>query len=159
MKRQLIYHTHVNTNPSNKIIVKVKTDIESTSCFLDRVSRDGLTLSCNTETLHKLMPNKVSVVPKDPISLSTCFTLDQNIEASCRVIFARRLSKDQFVMELKFVDIDEQARQHLDSYIEKVLHSEFEKNLDSKMQAKPESQTSELYQMNEEIKFTYSKVA
>lgn len=123
MKRQLIYHTHVDTSQANNIRVNVRSNLTKAICYLDRVSRDGLTLSCDALTLQTLMPNKASVAPKDPISLTTCFTLSHNIEAKCRVVFARRLSKDQFIMELKFVDISEQHMSGLNDFIEKSLAS------------------------------------
>tara|TARA_R110001599_G_scaffold59077_1_gene163877 strand:- start:13 stop:492 length:480 start_codon:yes stop_codon:yes gene_type:complete len=159
MKRQLIYHTHVTTNQSKNIAVKVKTGTENTICFLNRISRDGITLSCNTEALHKLMPNKTSIDPKDPISFSICFTLDQNIQANCRVIFARRLSKDQFIMELKFIDIDEQAMQNLDAYIDRTLKSGLKPAEEHKIQPEPKVKTREIYKINEDLRITYSKVA
>jgi hypothetical protein len=159
MKRQLIFHTHVNTNQSKKIAVKVQSGIKQNTCYLDSVSRDGLTLSCDTETLHNLIPNKASVAPKDPISLSTCFTLDQNIQANCRVIFARRLSKDQFIMELKFVDIDEQAMLNLDHYIERTLRLGLNTTEDHKIQPEPKNKSQEVYKINEDSRITYSKVA
>lgn len=127
MKRQLIYHTHVDTNHSEKIQVSVKSKDINAKCRLDRVSRDGLTLSCDASTLHLLMPNKSSVAPKDPISLNTNFFLSHNIEADCRVIFARRLSKNEFIMELKFVDISEHDMAHLNAFIEKSLSSNLSK--------------------------------
>lgn len=121
MKRQLIYHTHVKTNQDSNIQVNVRSSDIKTTCHLNRVSRDGLTLSCDASTLHSLMPNKASVAPKDPIALKTNFTLSQNIDAQCRVVFARRLSKDQFILELKFVDISEQHMSYLNDFIEESL--------------------------------------
>ena len=161
MKRQLIYHTHVNTNPSNKIEVCVKTDSTKTKCYLDRVSRDGLSLNCDAETLHKIMPNKTSIAPKDPIALSAVFTLAENIEAKCRVILARRLSKDQFIMDLKFIEINEKAMMHLDNYIEENLRSDVAKKPSNQAenQNRPQLFTSDVYQINKELKVTYSKVA
>jgi hypothetical protein len=159
MKRQLIFHTHISTKQSNKIVVKVHSGTKQNTCYLDRVSRDTLTLSCDTETLHNLIPNKASVAPKDPISLSTYFTLDHNIQANCRIIFARRLSKDQFIMELKFVDIDEQAMLNLDSYIERTLRSGQNTKEDHKIQTEPNIKHQEVYKINEDSKVTYSKVA
>ena len=127
MKRQLIYHTHVDTNHSEKIQVRVKANDINAKCNLDRVSRDGLTLSCDASTLHLLIPNKSSVAPKDPISLNTKFFLSYDIEADCRVIFARRLSKNEFIMELKFVDISEHDMTHLNEFIERSLSSHLSK--------------------------------
>lgn len=161
MKKQLIYHTHINTGLSKKIEVNVKTELTNALCYLDRISRDGMTLNCDTETLHKLMPNKASVAPKNPITLTTLFSLPKNIAAKCRVIFARRLSKNQFIMELKFVDIDESAMQHLDDYIEKNLKLEvcgIQNNQDKALN-KLHTLASDVYQINKELKITYSKVA
>jgi len=89
------------------------------------------------------------------------FTLAENIKANCRVIFARRLSKDQFIMDLKFIEINENAMMHLDSYIEGKLRSEIAKKPDNKEQLheKPQLLTSDVYQINKELKVTYSKVA
>ena len=98
MKRQLIHHTHVDTSQANKIQVKVKSNGVNANCQLNRVARDGLTLSCDAETLALLMPNKASVAPKDPILLNTRFLLSLQTEANCRVVFARRLSKNKFIM-------------------------------------------------------------
>lgn len=161
MKRQLIYHTYVNTNPSNKIEVCVNTDATETKCNLARVSRDGLSLSCDAETLHKIMPNKTSIAPKDPITTSVLFSLAENIEAKCRVILSRRLSKDLFIMDLKFIEINENAMMHLDSYIEEKLRSEIAKKPNNQEQPleQPQLLTSDVYQINKELKITYSKVA
>ncbi len=159
MKRQLMFHTHVNTGQSKKISVLVQTEYEQEKCYLDRISRDGLTISCDTKTLQNIMPNKASVAPKDPISMRTTFKLDKSIHASCRVIFARRLSKDHFVMELKFVDINEQAMQDLDDYIESTLKSELQNKDTCKIQTSPSTKSTEAYKLNEELNVTYSKVA
>lgn len=121
MKKQLIYHTHVNTHQEDKIQVTVQSTELHASCYLNRISRDGLTLSCDAQTLQLLMPNKASVAPKDPISLKTLFHLSEDVEALCRVVFARRLSKDQFIMELKFVDISAQHMSAVNEFIEKQL--------------------------------------
>lgn len=159
MKKNLIYHSHVTTSQSKKVSVKVKTDTTNTTCFLDRVSRDGLTLSCDTETLNKLIPNKASIAPKDPISLSTCFTLDQDIQAKCRVIFARRLSKDKFIIELKFVDIDEMDMHSLDGYIERTLRLGTSSTEELNIESKTQVIEPEVYKINEDRRMAYSKVA
>lgn len=161
MKKQLIYHTHVNTALSNKIEVNIKTEHSNEKCYLERISRDGLTLNCDTETLHKIMPNKASVAPKDPISLITQFTLLKSVKAECRVIFARRLSKNKFIIELKFVAMDEIAIQHVDDYIERNLKLTVneKQNTREKPINKLHALASDVYQINKELKLTYSKVA
>ena len=123
MKKQLIYHAHVETEQENRIAVKISTNDTNEICYLNRVSRDSLTLACDASTLNTLIPNKVCVVPNAPILLKANFALSQNIEASCRVVFTRRLSKDKFLLELKFVEISEQDMSNLDVFIEKALDS------------------------------------
>lgn len=161
MKRQLIYHTHVNTNPSNIIEVSVKTEFTDANCYLDRISRDGLTLNCDAQTLHRIMPNKANVAPNNPIILTTDFSLSKKIQAKCRVVFARRLSKNQFIMELKFIDIDDGAMQHLDEYIEKNLNVSVneKQNTPEKPINKLHALASDVFHINKELKLTYSKVA
>ena len=159
MKRQLIYHTHVNTEQSNKIKVFLNSNTAGSVCYLDRVSRDGLTLSCDFDTLQTLMPNKSCIEPKNPISFETSFKLDKLIEAKCRVIFARRLAKDKFVLELKFIDISEQGMQLLDNFIEKALHSELKiADIESKQQITKQNSPS-ILGFTAQTKETYKKVA
>ena len=123
MKKQLIYHAHVETGQENITTVRISTKDINETCYLNRVSRDSLTLACDASTLNKLIPNKVCVAPNSPILLKASFALSQNIEASCRVVFTRRLSKDKFLLELKFVGISEQDMSNLDVFIEKALDS------------------------------------
>lgn len=129
MKRHLIYYTHVITNRNQKDAIRVKARVVSeennsleVSCLLDRISRDGMTLSCDESTLIKLMPKKSSVAPKNPLTLATNFLLDENIQPNCRVIFTRRLSKNQFVVELKFFELAERDMNLIDQFIEKSLN-------------------------------------
>lgn len=161
MKRQLIHHTHINTKPSDKIDVCVGTDFTKTNCFLERVCRDGLTLSCDADTLQKIMPNKACTAPRSPIILTTSFTVTNNIEAKSRIIFARRLSKNRFIIELKFIEISEVAMQNLDNYIEANLIAGRENKYNEQNQTinKPAIKNSSVHQINKEFKLAYSKVA
>ncbi len=159
MKRQLIYHTHVNTRQSNQIKVFLHSNTTKSVCSLDRISRDGLTLSCDFVTLQTLMPNKSCIEPKNPISFEASFKLDNLIEAKCRIIFARRLAKDKFVLELKFVDISEKGMHQLDSFIEKALHSEVKKADIDNNQGMTKPISSSILGFSTQTKETYQKVA
>ena len=131
MKKHLIYYTHVITNRHQKDAIHVQTRVtdnqnksQEVSCLLDRISRDGMTLSCDESTLNRLMPKKSSVAPKSPLTLATNFSLNENIQANCRVICTRRLSKNQFVLELKFFELAEKDMNLIDQFIEKSLNNE-----------------------------------
>lgn len=129
MKRHLIYYTHVNTNRNQKDAIRVQTRVlgeqnqaHGISCLLDRISRDGMTLSCDESTLNQLMPKKSPLAPKNPLTLATMFSLKEDIQAKCRVIYSRRLSKNQFVLELKFFELAERDMDLIDQFIEKSLN-------------------------------------
>ncbi len=129
MKRQLIYHTHVDTTQyANKPIV-VEAHVQTpqktakTSCFLNRISRDCITLSCNQDNLNQLMPKHISA-PGQAMMLTLNFILHKEVEAECRVLYVRRLSKKEFVLELKFQQLSEASMQIIDEFVEKSLLGE-----------------------------------
>ena len=124
MKRHLIYHTQIAVNESNNAaeFVCIKTENNAViEASLQLISKDGLTITCNQHTLHKLLPNTPSVSPKQPVLLPVSFTLDKKIDSSCNVICIRRLSKDTFELEMTFKDMDEKSTELVDQYVEKLL--------------------------------------
>mgnify|MGYP003641242773 FL=1 len=64
-------------------------------------------------------------------------------------------------MDLKFIEINEKAMMHLDNYIEENLRSDVAKKPSNRAenQNSPQLFTSDVYQINKELKVTYSKVA
>lgn len=160
MKRQLIYHTHIDTKQTGIIGVDVRRQDISKKCNIERVSRDGLTLACDSETLSVLMPNKTSVAPKDPVLLDIAFNIPQKIQAKCRVIFARRLSKNEFILELKFSELSESSMQYLDNFIETLLKGENLKAESTPINQQKSLDRSDLKESQQKsLKFSYSKVA
>lgn len=170
MKRQLIYHTHVNTNREQCTPVHVQTrlienDTKSISlkCVLDRISRDGMTLCCDKMTLNLLMPNRSGIAPKNPVTLETEFTLQSDIKASCRVIYIRRTSKNEFILELKFFDMAEKDRTLIDRFIEDSLSGSqglVKQRADSDVAATENTQQKpSLHKVIATPKALYSKVA
>ena len=87
----------------------------------ERIARDGMTLSCDRETLDKLFPNTVSIAPRQPKQMQVSFSLpgqSDRIQADCEVFSLRRLSRDCFELEMHFNDLSEAHFQSIDSYIE-----------------------------------------
>ena len=121
MKRNLIYHTHIQPGESIQIRANGSDSVETE---LDAISRDSLTVTCNQKTLDILLPNTASVAPKQAVILPVSFSLNQSddeIDAQCSVVSVRRLSKDTFCMDMRFREISSQDYASIDDYIEKSL--------------------------------------
>ena len=167
MKRQLIYYTHVNTSGEQSPPIHVQTrlvdeDAESISlkCQLDRISRDGMTLSCDRLTLDLLMPNRSGIAPKNPVSLETEFSLHSDIKAKCRVTYIRRVSKNEFILELKFCELAEKERNQIDKFIDDSLNGQTLINHEAdKKVSDHDQQKPSLHKIVVTPKAHYSKVA
>jgi len=124
MKRHLIYHTQISVNDdqakSNPVSIQLNDQSEVHSS-LESISKDGLTLNCDQQTLHRLLPNNISVSPKQPVLLPVSFTLYENIDTMCNVVYVRRLSKDTFQLEMRFQEISERESDLVDQYVEDTL--------------------------------------
>jgi hypothetical protein len=121
MKRNLIYHTHIQ--PGENIQIRANGS-ESVDTELNAISRVSLTVKCDQKTLDILLPNTSSVAPKQAVILPVSFRLNQfgdEIDAQCSVVSVRRLSKDIFYMDMKFKEISTQDYDSIDDYIEKSL--------------------------------------
>jgi len=121
MKRNLIYHTHIQ--PGESIQIRANGS-ESIKTELGAISRDSLTVTCSRKTLDILLPNTASVAPKQAVILPVSFCLNQSgneIDVQCSVVSVRRLSKDIFCMDMKFKEISAQDYDSIDNYIENSL--------------------------------------
>lgn len=121
MKRNLIYHTHISAD--TPVCVKA-IDNHQYNGYLNAIGRDGATLTCDRNTLDSLLPNCSFIAPKQPAKLSISFQLDeteQDIQADCEVIYVRRISRDQFALELRFKDLDDQGFAKVDGFVGNVL--------------------------------------
>lgn len=121
MKRNLIYHTHIHLGEKINILTSKN---ETVTTELEAISRDGMTITCDQQTLSALMPNTASVAPKRAVILPVCFTLNQvddEIKVQCNVECVRRLSRDMFQLDMRFREISDQDFELIDRYIEQSL--------------------------------------
>mgnify|MGYP003386088479 CR=1 FL=1 len=125
MKTQLIYHTpiavdnqHYTASEANVLSLHGASE----QATIKTISRDGISLNCDQPTLQKLLPNTVSVSPKQPAKLDVSFTLETNLEIVGDVICIRRLSKDTFQLDLRFSDLKPEIETEIDNYIEQCLY-------------------------------------
>jgi len=117
MKRNLIYHTHVRANDQ----VVACTEQGRFETHLEAIARDGLTLTCNRETLDRLFPNTLSIAPRQPKHIDVEFAVPgtaHQVESRCEVFSLRRLSRDTYQLDMKFENIAEKHAHILDQYIE-----------------------------------------
>lgn len=125
MKKHLIYYSHIDTTTRlDAIHVQLVNSLNDSqkpaaTCRLDRISRDSFTLSCDQTNLNKLMANKASIAPKSNLTLESSFMLGEQVNATCQVIFSRRHSKDVFVLELKFHNLNDHNMHLIDTFVER----------------------------------------
>ena len=127
MKRQLIYHTPIALDSrafhTSEASVFSDHGIHE-HATIKTISRDGICLNCEQNTLHRLLPNTSSVSPKQPVKLEVSFRLESFLQVAANVICVRRLSKDTFQLELRFDDLDPRAEAEIDEYIEHSLYKD-----------------------------------
>ncbi len=86
------------------------------------ISRDGICLNCDQETLQRLLPNTASVAPKQAVKLEVSFKLENFLKIDANVVYVRRLSKDTFQLELRFDHLSVESESEIDAYIERSLY-------------------------------------
>lgn len=131
MKRHLIYHSHVDTHSGRSIPVAVNLDDKTIQTTLERISRNSLTLSCDELALSQLLPNYCKVGSKDPLVFQTEFKLHSTITLSSRVAYTRRTAKNNFLLEMNFMDVSEPAMRQIDAFIEAKLKAKNQPKLNS----------------------------
>jgi len=123
MSRALIYHTQLNVDGLAKVVDKDGHEIVSQ---LDTISKSGIVLHCDQESLSTLFPKTPSLSPKQAVQFTTTFGLPEvgKIEAKCDVISLRRLSRDTFELQLNFVNASPRALYAIEHYVERKLRKD-----------------------------------
>ena len=120
MKRNLIYYAHIPVG--NQATIKT-TESVAINTELEAISRDGLTITCNRLTLDQLLPNRIGLAPKQPISIDVAFALKNSdaVEVCCSMVAIRRLARDTFQIVMRYKDISELYFNNLDRYIDSTM--------------------------------------
>lgn len=131
MKRNLIYHTHITANKAVQAWSQTGMEFD---CHIDAIGRDGMMLTCDRQTLDALLPNSMHIAPKRPATIETRFQLDtlNDITTRCEVIYARRMSRDQFLLEVRFDHLDDQQFEEVDLFVASAIekgHRPIDNNL------------------------------
>lgn len=120
MRSSLIYHTPINLsdNQNNNTLAKIVTlKSKETNAEIKSISKDGLSLNCDMQTLASILPKGRSVSPKQPVKLNVSFPLESMIHCICDTIYSRRISKDCFQLELRFDEISEESKEMINNFI------------------------------------------
>lgn len=94
-------------------------------CRVTNLSRDGVMIPCDPDTLSRVIPNQESVAPHlaVPVHFDLCLP-DGNqspVRCQCDIIYVRRVSRDCFNMGMSFSAFEEEGQQRLDDYINQQL--------------------------------------
>lgn len=122
MSRSLIHHTHLSI--SGNVSLKT-TDGASTEAQFDSISKSGLVLHCDQDSLKQLFPRTPTLSRKQTVELGVDFGLPEvgRIVADCHVTSLRRMSRTKFELQMNFADADLRSLYALEHYIERKLRA------------------------------------
>ncbi|WP_369601723.1 PilZ domain-containing protein [Hahella sp. SMD15-11] len=99
---------------------------DTRTCELVNLSRQGLMIACDRETLEILIPRRqreALFAPLDPVCVSTTFPINLSTEgavplhAECHIVHTRRLARDRFHVGLHFESLSVVDRMRLEQFI------------------------------------------
>lgn len=118
MKRNLKYHAHVPINQ----VRGTQAELNGVNTTLHDIGRDGFSITCDQQHLSILLPTCASICLKSPVQFESGFSLpgqdNYRITTLCEAFGVRRLSRDNFQLNLKFIDVSEKDFAMIDAYIE-----------------------------------------
>ncbi|MDH5612410.1 MAG: PilZ domain-containing protein [Gammaproteobacteria bacterium] len=87
------------------------------------ISTLGLQFKCDSLIANEIEPRGIQKRPLDQIKLKVVAKLpvsgDKKLYSRCKIVVARRLSQDQYILGLEFIDFEANSDKVLDRYIEK----------------------------------------
>lgn len=120
-KRNLRHHLRIPTHLSATVTA---ADGQQLQVEIANLSRAGVMLACDRQTLEFMHPKVIAANPGNPMETTLAFTIPSRIggkitiQCTCHIIYARRLSKDLFYVGLEFRNLEDHLVPHLEQYIE-----------------------------------------
>lgn len=108
-------------------IVIEKSDGCQLTCKIANLSRTGVMLSCDQETVSQLIPRLKVPAPGHLIAVKTHFavpvltTQRVSIVASGHIVHLRRTARDEFQLGIQFADFEDNGFDYVDTYVRKLL--------------------------------------
>lgn len=86
------------------------------------ISTHGLQFKCDSFIANEIEPRGIQKCPLDQIQLKVVASLpvedDKKIYSRCKMVVARRLSQDQYILGLEFLDFEAGTDKVLNRFIE-----------------------------------------
>lgn len=124
----------IKPNLRNQQRVDVSTDITiekpdgcCLTCKVSNLSRSGIMLSCNQETVKQLIPDMKAPAPGYWIELKTRFSVPVianqpvTVIADGNIVHMRRIARDKFQIGIQFSKFEGNGFEYVDRYVAKLL--------------------------------------
>lgn len=104
-----------------------KPDGSQLSCITANLSRTGVMISCNQETVSQLKPRLKIADSGNPTIVKTRFCVPViatqlvSIVANGHIVHMRRIAKDKFQLGIQFADFEDNGLYYVDTYVRKLL--------------------------------------
>ncbi|WP_339800385.1 PilZ domain-containing protein [uncultured Marinobacter sp.] len=96
-------------------------------CLMTNLSRSGMMVSCDAETIDRLVPSRRPPAPGDWIDVSARFEVpviskqSVLVSATCHLAHLRRVSRNEFQLGIRFVDFQGRGFDYVDQYVHRLL--------------------------------------
>ena len=86
------------------------------------LSSDGIQFSCDNGISKKIESRGIQNYPLDHTQISITAELDKDkkLRANCRLVIARRISQDNYLIGLEFIDFQKNSNASLQAYINSI---------------------------------------
>jgi hypothetical protein len=104
-----------------------KSDGQCLTCSISNLSRTGVMISCNRETVKALIPSQQVPAPGNWIAVKTRFHVpvvaaqSVSIIADGNIVHMRRIARDEFQLGIKFSGFEDNGFDYIDRYVSKLL--------------------------------------
>lgn len=91
---------------------------------IENLSRAGMMLTCDNQTLSQLLPVTTPIVPRQPVQLAVEFTVPVVatqtvlVKTQCNVVYTRRVSRDSFHVGLEFDSVENNGYSYINQFID-----------------------------------------
>ena len=104
-----------------------KTDGSCLTCKVSNISRTGLMVLCDQDSVRKLVPGQKTPAPGNWISVTTTFSVPVvanqpvSVIAGGNIVHMRRIARDQFQLGIQFSEFEGTGFDYVNNYVSKLL--------------------------------------
>lgn len=124
--------TKPNLREQQRVSVSMEATVDmqdgsSVTCRVANLSRAGLMLTCDLETVKTLIPSLRPPAPGRWIAIKIRFTVPVlpmqpvSVTADGHIVHMRRISRDEFHLGIQFAAFENNGYEHVDRYVSHLL--------------------------------------